>query len=122
MHQPSIKKIVSLAGILAIITLVLGYGVWISRDILFGIHFSVSGLHDGLSTSEPLLTVSGNAYHASMLVIDGRTVPLSDTGSWQDTLALLPGYNTIQISVTDRFKRTTTKEYRVYYKTEQSNQ
>lgn len=106
----------SLGGAIAIMLLILGYGVWISRDLLFGIRFSINGVTDGMTTTEGILTFSGTAHHASILVIDGRTVPLAEDGSWSNTLALLPGENTIQVQVTDRFKRTTEKVYRLYYK------
>jgi hypothetical protein len=109
------KKIVRYGSISLIVVIVLGYGIWQSRDLLFGISTSITGISDGLSTNNPLLDFGGNAYHANALVINGRTVPLTGNGSWNDTIALLPGYNTIDIQITDRFKRTTEKIYRVYY-------
>ena len=112
----NLKKILSLASGIAIVVIILGYGIWISRDLLFGIRFSINGLTDGMSTNQGILTFSGTANHASLLVIDGETIPLAENGTWTDTLAVLPGYNTIQLQVTDRFKRTTEKVYRIYYK------
>ncbi len=114
--QFNLKKILSLGGAVIIVIAVLGYGVWISRDLLFGIRFSINGITDGMSTSEGIVTFSGLAHRASLLVIDGHTVPLAEDGTWTNTLALVPGENTIQIKVTDRFKRTTEKVYRIYYK------
>ncbi len=110
------KKAFRYGTVSILIAIILGYGIWQSRDILFGIKASVYGVNDGLSVSDPILHFGGNAYHANSVVVDGKTVPLTDAGAWEDTLALLPGYNTIQIVVTDRFRRTVTKEYRIYYK------
>jgi hypothetical protein len=115
MAEPTLKKMLSLGGGIAIALIVFGYGIWISRDLLFGITNKISGISDGMTTKNGILEFSGVAKHANNLTIDGRTVPLSDDGTWTNTLALLPGYNTIQIQVTDRFKRIKTKEYKVYY-------
>lgn len=116
MERFNLKKTLRVGGAITSIVLILGYGVWIGRDILFGISFSVDGIRDGMSTNEGILTYSGNARHANLLVVNGHTVSLAEDGTWEDTLALLPGENTIQIEVTDRFKRTSEKIYRIYYK------
>lgn len=95
--------------------LIAGYGVWISRDLLFGITSRVNGVTDGMATTEPLLSLSGRARHAGKVTLNGRTVAIDQNGSWADIIALLPGYNIITIAATDKFGRTTTASYRVYY-------
>lgn len=116
MAQLTAKKIIQYGSIIIVLFGIIGYGIWQSRDILFGITDTVTGITDGASQEEPILDFGGTAYHASTITVNGRIVPLAENGIWHDTLALLPGYNTIEIRVTDRFKRTKTKIYHLYYK------
>ncbi len=93
----------------------MGYGIWRSRDLLFGIRLNVAGITDGMTTTSEVLNLSGAARHANGLLINGRLVPLAEDGTWQDSIVLLPGYNIITISAMDKFQRTTNHEYRVTY-------
>jgi hypothetical protein len=116
MHREiTAKKIVRYGSMILLFVVIAGYGIWISRDLLFGIKVSVIGIHDGMSTSEPLLSLSGTAKHASDVTLDGRIMPVDQDGAWHDTIALESGYNIVTIGAGDRFGRKTTTEYRVYY-------
>ncbi len=110
------KKIVSWGGAILLFCIIGGYGIWRSRDLLFGIRLSTTGISDGMTVTDPILTFSGVAHHASSIMVDGSIVPLSQDGSWHETLALMPGYNVVSIALADKFKRTTTRDYRVYFK------
>ena len=109
------KNLVRYGSITLLIVMIVGYGVWISRDLLFGIRLSVTGVTDGMGTTEPILDFGGTARHSKGLLVDGRVVPLSEDGTWTDSIALLPGINHLRVSASDKFGRSVTKEYRVYY-------
>lgn len=109
------KRTLTIGGSILFFVVVIGYGVWISRDILFGITSRVTGITDGMSVSEPLLPLEGRARNAGKVTLDGRTLAIDQKGSWTDTIALLPGYNVITITATDKFGRSQAKSYRVYY-------
>ncbi len=109
------KKLVRTLGFVLLFAIIIGYGVWRSRDILFGINLTVAGIQNGMETKEPLLSFSGTAKHVSNLAVNGQTIAAAEDGSWQDTIALLPGYNVITISATDKFDRTIKKTYQVFY-------
>ncbi len=111
------KKLLSLGSIILLFVLIALYGIWRSRDLLFGIGLSTSGITDGMTTASPILEFSGRAKHASEVTVDREIVPLSQDGTWHDSLALMAGYNVVAITATDKFHRTIRKEYRVYYKT-----
>ncbi len=112
------KKIVSWGSFILFFGLILGYGIWRSRDLLFGITISTVGITDGMTSTNPVLDFSGTATHANGILVDGETVPLSQDGTWHDSLALMDGYNVVTIAATDKFGRTTARQYRVYYKTQ----
>lgn len=116
MHQElTAKKVLTVGGAIVLFGVIVGYGIWISRDLLFGIHSSVSGISDGMTVTDSLLSLSGKARHANDVTLDGSIVPIDQKGEWTDTIALLPGYNVVTIGASDKFGRTTDKSYRVYY-------
>lgn len=110
------KKLVRYGSMILFFVVLVGYATWSSRDLLFGIRLTTVGITDGMTASDPVLTFSGVASHARSIVINGRVVPLAQNGSWTDSIALFSGYNTVTIATTDKFNRTTTRDYRVYYK------
>lgn len=114
------KKFVRTLGFVLLFAVIIGYGVWKSRDILFGIKLTVTGIQNGMETSEPLLSFSGTAKHVSNLAVNGQTIAAAEDGSWQDTIALLPGYNVITVTATDKFDRTIRKAYQVFYVVEKT--
>ena len=109
------KKVLRTSGIVLLFAVIIGYGVWISHDLLFGIRMTVSGVTDGMTVKTPLLDLSGRARHANDVTLDGHTTAIDQRGAWSDTIALLPGYNAVTVAATDKFGRTTAKTYRVYY-------
>lgn len=111
------KKVVSWGSSILLFIIIAGYGIWISRDLLFGIHISVSGIYDGEQAAESILSLGGTARHANKVTVDGHIVPIAQSGAWSDTIVLLPGYNIVSISATDKFGRTNIKTYHVYYST-----
>jgi hypothetical protein len=110
------KNIVRYGSGILLFLIIGGYSIWQGRDILFGIRLIVHEISDGQSFTESILPLSGKATHAINITINGRTVPTAEDGSWQDMIALEPGYNTLTITATDKFKKTITKEFRLYYK------
>lgn len=114
-REMTAKNVVRYGGMILFFIILVSYGVWRSRDLLFGIRMSVAGITDGMTAHDPILTFSGDARHANSVTVDGRTVPLAQDGSWQDTIALQAGVNIVTVTAKDKFNRTIKKEYSVYY-------
>jgi hypothetical protein len=115
-RQLTAKKLLRYGSIILLVLVIGGYGIWSSRDLIFGIKLSVVGITDGMTVATPVIEFSGTAVHADTITIDGRIVPLSQKGDWNDSIALLSGHNTVTISATDKFQRTISKHYQIYYK------
>ena len=109
------KKLVRGGGIILLFIVIFGYGILKAGDIIFGIKLTVVGISDGMQATEPILSFGGTAKRAKAITVDGRIVPAAQDGTWKDTIALLPGYNVVTISTTDKFGRTTLTRYRVFY-------
>ncbi|MEI6316342.1 MAG: hypothetical protein WCO65_01280 [bacterium] len=109
------KKLLSVASLTLLFIIIIGYGTWRGRDLLFGIHMSVSGIQNNETVRTSVLNLSGTAYHAISITINGRIVSVEEDGHWNDTIALLEGYNIIDISAKDKFNRTTSQIYKVNF-------
>ena len=110
------KKLLSLISLTLLFIIIIGYGIWRGRDLLFGIHMSVTGISNNETVTDPILNLSGTAYHAIAITVNGRTVSVEENGNWNDPIALQNGYNIIDISAKDKFNRITSKIFTVNYK------
>ncbi len=109
------KRILRRIGFILLFTLIIGYAIWQSRDLLFGIRLKVIGITDGESFHDSVVTISGTSYHAVKVTIQDSVVPVSEKGDYTGTIALLPGYNIVSVSATDRFGKTITHIFHTYY-------
>lgn len=109
------KRLIRSGGAILLSLVIAAYGLWQGRDLLFGIRTRVKGIEDGMRSGTAVLSLTGVARRAGGMRIDDRFVPVAEDGSWSDTIALLPGQNIVTIATTDRFKRTKTRIYRIYY-------
>lgn len=115
------KKLLRLLGLGFLFLVIIVYGIWKGRDLIFGINLKISGITNNETTTNANINLVGNAYHAVDINVDGRVVPIEQDGSWHDEIALLKGYNIISISAKDRFGRIITKTFSVTYKPPQDN-
>ncbi len=109
------KKMVRIVGIVMLFVVVVGYGIWGGKDLLFGIHFKSLNITDGMRAETSPIEIIGIAPRAKNITIDGGPISVGEDGSFHDTRALLPGYNSITISASDKFGQTITKNFQVYY-------
>ncbi len=112
------KRLLRTGGPMLLALLIAAYGIWQGRDLLFGIRLRVEGISDGMRAASPVLALSGVARHGSGMTVNGRFVPVAESGAWSDTIALLPGTNVITLAAADKFKRQRTRAYTVFYSSE----
>ena len=112
----SAKKIVKVAGLSIFFILIIGYAFFVSRDILFGVKITNVNLGDGKVVTDNILKITGNAKNAIKLVFDGREISIDQQGNFSETIALLKGYNIINIKAEDKFGYTDEKNYKLIYK------
>jgi hypothetical protein len=98
-HNITIKKVLSVVGIIA----VLGVVFYNTKDIFFGSSFSIVAVSDGATVQNSFLPISGNAKNATEVDINGRTIALDKKGLFSDGIVLSPGYNIVEIKQRDRF-------------------
>lgn len=84
------------------------YGFLRSTDLLFGVKIkdvklSALPAESGRVVRESVTRVSGTAKNAVFLSLNGREISVDLEGNFEETIALLPGYNIMSIKATDKF-------------------
>lgn len=105
----SLKKLLFWGSIVAITVLVAHN----TKDAIFGTTLSVREIKDGTTVTTAFMPLHGSARHASELRINGREVAFDRSGAFSDGVLLSPGYNILDIAVTDKFGKHSTKSYRI---------
>jgi hypothetical protein len=107
------KKFLTIGGGLAFLMVLVFYSIYQGRNLLFGAHLSVAPITQ--STDDSVLTVSGIAGRTKQLTINGRPAPLDASGTFSESVALLPGLNVITVASTDSFGKTKNQTLYTYH-------
>jgi len=62
-----------------------------------------------------VVEVTGNAKNAINLALNGREISIDKSGNFKETIALLSGYNIINITVKDKFGYVDEKNYQIMH-------
>lgn len=93
--------------------IVLGYAYFEARGLLFGpsiaLTSSVTEVHD------PLITIKGRADRISSLSMNGKTIPVTVDGTFDEPYLLAPGYNRIVLDARDKYGRNRQQVIEVVY-------
>lgn len=114
------KKIIKIALLSIFFLFIVIYALFRSSDLLFGVKIKNVNITDGAKTTESIVHITGNARHAQNLTLNGRAISIDKEGDFDDTIALLLGYNIITIDAKDKFGNTDYKEYRLIYEKPES--
>lgn len=109
------KKIIKILVISIFFIFIFIYALFISKDLIFGVKIKNVNLVDGSLVAESILKVTGNSKNAVKLALDGREISVDEQGDFEETIALLPGYNIINIRAQDKFGYVDEKNYKLMY-------
>jgi hypothetical protein len=112
------KKIIKIVGFSVFFVLIVVYAIFVSRDLIFGIKIKNVNLVDGSTFTDSIIKVTGNSENAINLTLNGREISINEQGDFEETVALLSGYNIINIRAKDKFGCTEEKNYKIIYKAE----
>jgi hypothetical protein len=110
-HTQSKKKTWLILGIASLLLAFVGYNM---RDIIFGCPLIIHGATDGATVTSLIFPIAGNARHAKTITIDGRTVAFDRNGNFTEKILLSPGYNIVEVALTDRFGKEKTRTFHLY--------
>lgn len=89
-----------------VLLLVVGYGLFEARPLLLGPVIVLSSPAEGYGSPDGTVTVSGTAYRATALALDGGALLMDENGHFSITLTLPSGGAILSLTATDRFGRT----------------
>ncbi|MFA5841273.1 MAG: hypothetical protein WC847_03330 [Candidatus Paceibacterota bacterium] len=110
------KKIIKIVGLSVFFLLIIIFAFIGSKDLIYGVKITNVNLVDGSTVTESLIKLTGNAKNAINLTLDGREISVDQKGNFNETIALLPGYNIINIKAKDKFGYIDEKNYKLMYK------
>lgn len=115
MEKTLYKKILQI-GMLSVFFLFLAvYAFWGSHNLIFGIKIKNVNISDGSKTANSIINITGNAKNAINLTLNGREITINEAGDFNETIALLSGYNIVTIKAQDKFGYSDEKNYKLIY-------
>ncbi len=110
-----IKKIMKIVSLSAFFIFIIIYAFFNSKDLMYGVKITNVNIVDGAKMTEDILKVTGNAKNAIKLSLNGREISINQQGNFEETIALLMGYNVINITALDKFGNVDEKNYQLMY-------
>jgi len=113
--QNSAKKIIKISSICILFLFIILYAFFRSKDLIFGVQIKNVNITDGEKVTNNVMNITGIAKNATDLTLDGREISVDQQGNFNETIALLSGYNVISIRARDKFGHIDEKNYKVIY-------
>ncbi|MSU44564.1 hypothetical protein EXS45_00015 [Candidatus Nomurabacteria bacterium] len=116
------KKILQIGGLSIFFMLIIIYAFFRSQDLIFGVKIKnviidslpLRGKVTGRTRVEnTVIEISGNTTNATNLTLNGREISINQVGNFNETIALLSGYNIINIKAKDKFGYMDEKNYQI---------
>lgn len=106
------KKVLQISLIAVFFAIIAGYVIWGTKDLVLGIRIRDVTIKENDSD---ILDISGNARNAVKITLNGREISVDKEGEWHETIALLSGYNLIEIHAEDKFGKEDEKTYQLIF-------
>ena len=120
--QNDAKKILKIALVSLLFLFIIIYSFFVSKDVLFGVkiknvNMTANGtaVQDGTKAIDNIIKITGTARNANKLSLNDRVISVDLKGNFDETIALLPGYNIISIKAQDEFGNNDEKNYKLMY-------
>ena len=109
------KKIIRIGIFSVFFILIALYALSRSYDLVLGVKIKNINVTDGATITESVFLIKGTAKNATNLTLNNREISIDQDGNFNETIALLPGYNVISIRAEDKFGNVDEKDYKIMY-------
>lgn len=116
MNKGYIKLYIKIFASFLFISLISGYAIYQSRNIVAGPIITISDPENGTTTTQPLVKISGIAKNVKKITLNDRPIDIDEVGNFDERLLLSEGYNILKISGWDKFDKKTEKIIQLVYK------
>lgn len=112
---PYRANIFAIGGIAVFFLCVIGYAYFEARNVIYGPSIEVSTTPRDAIVHDQLLLIKGVAENITEIQMNGRPIPTTEAGAFEEAHLLAAGYNAILLMARDKIGRTTTKNIEVVY-------
>jgi hypothetical protein len=109
------KKILKISAISIFFAIIVIYAFSRSQELIFGVKIKNVNIVDGSKITENIMKITGNAKNATNLTLNGREISVDQGGNFDETIALLSGYNIVSIIAMDKFGHVDEKDYKLIF-------
>lgn len=95
--------------------LILIYAYFEARNIIFGPKILVNTPREGVVVSDKFVTILGKAENINEIWMNGRSIPVTEDGIFEEGLLLTEGYNRVFLQAKDKLGRETTESIEIVY-------
>jgi len=106
---------IALLIVSAFFLLILLYAYFEARNILFGPRIHVNAPAEGIVVDEQFVTVTGKAENINQIWMNGRAIPVTEDGIFEEAILLVEGYNRIFLQARDKTGRETSEVIQIVY-------
>lgn len=100
---------------LALVVLILGYGLFQARTLIQGPTLTLLSPSNGSSVSDSLVEIVGQAAHVSEIALNDRAIVIDEEGMFREHVLLGEGYNIMTLEARDRFGREVSSTLEIVY-------
>src|SRR3989344_5688719 len=93
--------------------IVISYAYFEARGLLFGPSITVSS--NITEVREPFIVIKGRADRIASLSMNGKTIPVTEEGVFEEPYLLSPGYNRIVLDAVDKYGRSRRQAIEIVY-------
>jgi len=101
----NLKSTLKVILITLIVSIIGGYSIYEARNIIRGPIIEIVTPSNGSVLENPLVEIKGVANNITSISLNDRQITVNEQGLFNEKLLLSPGYNSIKLSVSDRFGR-----------------
>ncbi len=109
------KKLLKIISVSVFVIFIAVFAFFRSKDLLLGIKIKDVNVVNGQKFPEGVIRITGNAKNAIELKLNGRAIPIDQSGNFSEAIALLPGYNIISMEAKDEFGNADKKNYQLMH-------
>lgn len=112
----NIPVIVKFSFFSAIFLVIVGYVLYNSRVLIAGPKILLDSPANWATVGDKMLKIVGKTENTTYISINDRAINVDESGRFEESLLLSPGYNIILIEANDKFDRKVTERLDLFYK------
>lgn len=101
--------------VIAFFLIIIFYAYEKTKNIAGGPQIKVEGISNGETLTNPLVEIKGTVMNVSLLTINGDQTFMDESGRFNKTILLLPGYNLVSVEASDKSGKKVGKEFELVY-------